>query len=65
MGSGLTYGYLVEIPPNAIKPFFDPEPPSFPLMQSAGGLTEPGPFSPQVHNQISQGQTFRFQNKCP
>jgi hypothetical protein len=36
-----------------------------PLMQSAGGLTEPGPFPPQVHSQIGQGQAFRFQNECP
>ncbi len=48
-----------------IKPFLDPEPPSFPLMQSAGGLTEPGPFPPQRHNPIAQGQTSHFQNKCP
>ncbi len=31
-------------------------------MQSADGLTDPGPFPSQVHSRIGQGQAFRFQN---
>ena len=45
--------------------FFDPELPSLPLMQSAGDLTESGPFPPQVRGPIGQGQAFRFQNEYP
>ena len=52
---------LVEISFNAINPFFDPGPPGFPLMQSVGGLPEPGPFPSQMHGRIGQGQAFRFQ----
>ncbi len=51
---------------DAIKPFSDPGPSGFPLMQSASGLPEPGPFLSQMHSRIGQGQAFRFQNnECP
>jgi len=42
-GSGLTYGYLIAAPSNAIKPVSAPGLPNFPLIQSTGGLTEHGP----------------------
>ncbi len=44
MGSGLTYGYSQRSLPILINPLIDPGLPSLPLMQSAGGLTESGPF---------------------
>ncbi len=58
---------LGEASPNASKSLFsDPGLPGFPLMQSAGSLTEPEPFPSQVHSRIGQGRASCLQNdECP
>ena len=62
MGSGLTYGYLLRFHPIVINPLLDPGLPSLLLMQSAGGLTESGPF-PVARSARAQPSVSR--NKCP